>query len=231
MSIIHSEEEYEAWAIENPHLVNLSYFPSMQNLLDEGKTDNISDTDKIFLINLDKEMQKLNYEFIFSYSDDNVMGWGRFLFCNMRDDAYTIDYMKFFKEKKKNRNNPDGVRIYIDNNGANISLHFILEIEKIEIAKNKFYIENSPDYIKNIFMNTYGECGTMECEFISEGDRNSCKKKKKYVLCNKEFTKCGYAHFEVFNPSIVELPGYIDLIKYVFNKKESKVYKNKTNCA
>ena len=108
-------------------------------------------------------------------------------------------------------------RVYIrDNNDTALRLFF----GQKDLEKNRNYIENTPDYIKEIFTNSHGDC--KHCETNTDGTKKDpdCKFRKTYTVDNRLIEKCSGVVFEIWNPAVDKLSGYIDLLAEVYTPRK-----------
>lgn len=96
-------------------------------------------------------------------------------------------------------------RIYIRENGI------VLRLFLKQVSKHSDYILKTPEFIRTVFTSEYAKCG--HCK----GD--ICKFRKCYNLGGTEYEKCNGRTFEFYNPTLEQLPFYIDLFKEFFGKK------------
>jgi len=161
----------------------------LENLLKEERFDFIKLADKRFILEFTKELEDLGY-----IHDDIGSGfcWGR----------YMIIYRKVGVKSKNVY-----ARVYIRDDSVCLRLFFN------NITKHSEYIENTPDFIKNVFIGDYGKC--KHCK----GD--NCKFRKDYEIDGQKIEKCNGFTFEFYNPSMEKLPEYINLFKEFNQPKES----------
>jgi len=157
----------------------------MKIILEEERFNFISSDDKAFIIAFDSEILKLGY----SYGGNIGSGscWGK----------YMIIYSKIGVKNKQ-----VAARIYIKED--NIALRLFLN----RIDKHREYIENSPNFIKDVFIGEHGKCQHCHNE---KGD--NCKFRKTYTINNHYYEKCNGITFEFWTPNLHKLPEYIDLLK------------------
>lgn len=157
----------------------------MENTLSEERFSFLSADNKAFILAFDKEIAKLGYGFGGNIGDGYC--WGR----------YMIIYSKLGVKSKK-----VAARIYIRE--KNIVLRLFLN----GLEKHREYMEDSPAYIKDIFIGEHADC--KHCHNDKDG---KCKFRKTYTLDNKYYEKCNGITFEFPEPDLDKLPGYIGLLK------------------
>jgi len=107
-----------------------------------------------------------------------------------------------FYSKTGVKSRPVAARIYIKKNGIVLRLFFN------DIDKHREYIENAPDFIKNVFTGEHGNC-----ERCHNDKNGTCKFRKTYTLQNKYIEKCNGITFEFREPNLEKLSGYISLLE------------------
>jgi hypothetical protein len=125
--------------------------------------------------------------------------------CGVGDGFCWGRYMIIYR-KANTKSKTVYARIYIRESGIVLRLFFN------GVTKHSDYIENSPDYIKNVFTGSYGDCKHCKGE--------SCKFRKTYEIGGIKIEKCNGCTFEFYEPTTEKLPAYIDLFK-TFNCKKS----------
>ncbi|MCI8331928.1 MAG: hypothetical protein HFE78_03810 [Clostridiales bacterium] len=155
----------------------------MEELLLENRFSMISDSDKDFIIQFDKEIRCLGYDFGGHIGDGYC--WGK----------YMIIYAKTGIKAKK-----VAARIFIRMDCIIVRL-FLNNIDK-----HRSYIENTPAHIKEVFTNDHGNC-------TCEPKKEHCRMRKSYVINDQLIEKCGGTVFEFWNPSVEKLPDYMNLLK------------------
>jgi len=109
---------------------------NMEQKLSEERFNNISDSNKKFIVAFNKAIEGLGYDYGGGIGDGHA--WGK----------YQIVY-----GKTGTKSRPCAVRIYIKDNGA-VQLRLFLN----NVDKHRQYIENSPAHIKNVFSFVGGDC-------------------------------------------------------------------------
>ena len=164
----------------------------MKDILREERFNFISDSDKEFVIAFDNEMTRLGYHFVGNIGSGYC--WGK----------YMVIYTKMGVKSKKVY-----ARIYIRENSIVLRLYF----SKID-AHHEF-IKNAPDYIKDVFVNDYGNCTSCH------NDQNGvCRFRKTYKIDNQLIEKCTGRTFEFYSPSIDKLSDYIELFSEFYSRKK-----------
>ena len=157
----------------------------MKNMIKEDRFSFISDADKAFIIAFDEEITKLGYDF--GGNIGSGFCWGK----------YMIIYSKTGVKDKK-----VAARIYIRENSI------VLRLFLNKIDAHRAYIENTPEYIKNVFTGDYGSCS--HCHNEKAG---ACKFRKTYTLDNRFIEKCNGITFEFWEPNLEKLADYVGLLK------------------
>lgn len=129
----------------------------------------VSDENKEFIVAFTDAMEKSGY-----YTDGFTDGicWGK----------YMLIYRKSGVKSKK-----VFARIYIRENSICLRLFFSDITEKGE------YIKNAPDFIKDVFVGSYGTC--KHCR----GD--NCRFRKDYEIDGVKYEKCNGTTFQFFDPN------------------------------
>jgi len=160
-------------------------------LLKDGKFNFITDENKEFIAGFDKEMEGLGY------GCGNKIGEG---FCWGR---YMIIYTKTGVKSKKVY-----ARIYIREKSIALRMFFG------KMDDHREYLEETPEYIKNVFTGEYGDC--KHCHNEKNG---SCKFRKTYTLENRLIEKCNGSTFLFEEPDINRIPELIGLFCEFYPKK------------
>jgi hypothetical protein len=166
----------------------------MRNILTESRFSMLAEKEKEFIIAFDNELAGIGYDF------GNTIGigycWGN----------YMIIYSKTGVKNKK-----VAARIYIRENGI------VLRLYLNSIDKHRTYVENSPVFIKDAFINEHGKCNHCKNEKDS-----SCRFRKTYIINNQIYEKCNGVVFEFHNPVIEKLDDYTGLLKEFYLRKNDK---------
>lgn len=166
----------------------------MKTLLSTDKFDFISAEHKEFIVAFTEEIAKLGYGF----GDEIGLGycWGK----------YMIIYAKLGVKNKQ-----VAARIYIRENAI------VLRLYLNQIDKHRVYIENAPNFIKDVFTGEHGMCN--HCHNEKEG---LCKFRKTYTIDHIFIEKCNGITFEFWQPDLEKLPEYMGLLRefYLAKKKE-----------
>lgn len=164
----------------------------MKQILKEERFDFISDDDKEFMIAFNNELTKLGYHF------GGTIGSG---FCWGK---YMVIYTKVGVKSKKVY-----ARIYIRGDSIVLRLFFS------KIDSHREFIENTPEYIKEVFVGGYGKCS--HCK----DDKNGvCKFRKTYTIHNQLIEKCNGKTFEFHNPNLEKLPDYINIFTEFYSRRK-----------
>lgn len=166
----------------------------MKAILEEERFHMISEENKSFILAFNEEITKLGYDF------GNNIGSG---FCWGK---YMIIY-----SKSNVKNKQVAARIYIRENSI------VLRLFLNKIDKHREYIENSKDFIKDVFIRDYGKCN--HCHNEKEG---VCKFRKSYSLDFKFIEKCNGLTFEFWEPTLEKLVDYIDLLRDFYPIKRTR---------
>jgi hypothetical protein len=165
----------------------------MDELLKEKRYDFISKENKDFICAFNNEIEKYNF------TSNNVIGngycWG----------PYMIVFSKKGVKSKKVI-----ARIYIREN------EIVLRLFLNDIDKHRNYIEKTPSYIKEVFINEHGNCG--HCE---KKKNVKCSFRKSYTIENEAYQKCSGVVFELYNPEINKLKDYIALVNEFYPNKKA----------
>ncbi len=164
---------------------------NMEELLSERRFRMISEPNKAFIIAFDKEIEKMGYDFGGSIGGGHV--WGK----------YMIIYAKTGVKSKK-----VAARIYMRDDEIILRLFFD------NIDKHSAYIQNTPEYIRNVFIGDHGNCSC-------NPKKENCRMRKTYTIDNKRIEKCSGTVFEFWNPSVENLPDYVNLLLEFYPVKDS----------
>lgn len=165
----------------------------MKTILSEERFNIISTENKAFISTFDDELSRLGYGF-----DGNIGSgycWGR----------YMIIYSKIGVKSKQ-----VVARIYIRENSI------VLRLFLNKIDKHREYIENAPNFIKEVFTGEHGKCN--HCHNDKGG---VCKFRKTYTIDDNYIEKCNGITFEFLEPSLERLPYYIGLLKEFYPARRS----------
>ena len=164
----------------------------MKNILDSESFDFLSDQDKVFIISFDKVMKQLGYDCGDAFEPGHC--WGK----------YMLIYRKQNVKSKKVY-----ARIYIRDNGIVLRMYFS------NIDKHRRFIEESPDFIKEVFIGTHGQC--THCHNEKDG---KCKFRKSYTIHDQYIEKCNGIIFEFWNPNEEKIEDYINLFTEFYPSKK-----------
>jgi len=167
----------------------------VEKLLSEDKFNAVADSDKMFIITFDSEIEK------FGYSCGGIIGKGGKWWQDI-----SIKWAKVGIKTERLI-----ARIYQRDNKLILRLYFN------KIDKHRDYIENAPTHIKEIFTGSHGNCGFDKCP--CKTNKLNCKFRKSYTLDGKAIHKCNGITFEVLHPDISKLPDYIDLLSKFYARK------------
>lgn len=162
---------------------------NMEEILTEERFNIISEQNKAFIIAFDKEIGELDYDF------GGKIGSG---FCW---GPYMIIWSKVGVKAKK-----VVTRIFIRENGIILRLFFN------KIDDHRAYIENAPEHIKNVFLSGHGDCSC-------NPKKENCNFRKSYEIDGKPIEKCSGVVFEFWEPNLLKLRDYMDLLKEFYASK------------
>lgn len=166
----------------------------MKTMLEEERFHFISDENKAFILAFNDEITKLGYDF--GGNIGSGFCWGK----------YMIIYSKSGVKSKQ-----VAARIYIRENSI------VLRLFLNKIDKHRKYIENSKNFIKDVFISDYGTC--KHCHNEKDG---ICKFRKSYSLDNKFIEKCNGITFEFWEPNLDKLADYIDLLREFYPVRQTR---------
>lgn len=159
----------------------------IEQLLQEDRFNFINSDDKQFICEFTKVLADMGYTC--SNTIGNGFCWGKYMII------YT-------KENVKSRK--VAARIYIRENDIVLRMFFN------NVSKHSEYIVNTPDYIKNVFIGSYGKC--RHC-------KDSCKFRKVYSIDGINYEKCNGKTFEFYKPNISKISQYTELFKQFYRPK------------
>lgn len=165
----------------------------MKNTLNTERFEFVSDEDKRFIISFSNELEKMGY--VFDKEIGSGYCWGKYMILYRKQDV---------KSKKVY------ARLYIKDN------EIVLRMYLSNIDQHRAFIENAPDYIREVFTGDYGDC--KHCHNEKDG---ACKFRKSYILDNRLIEKCNGMTFEFYHPTLEKLPGYLELFAE-FNTRNRK---------
>jgi hypothetical protein len=157
---------------------------NMNDILLEKRFDNISKSNKDFIISFDKEVGTLGYDFGGHIGSGHAQG----------------NLMIIYK-KKDIKSSKVIARILIRDDCI------ILKLILGNVEKHSSYISNAPKHIKDIFIGDFDDCRGCNTKTAK------CRRIKKYNINGKIYEKCSEKVFRFIRPVIENLPDYIDLIK------------------
>ncbi len=162
---------------------------TLEEFFTERRFNNVSESDKEFIIAFDKEISALGYDF---GSEIHIgHSWG--------------SQMLIIYGKTNTKSRPCPARIWIRENDVLFQIYF----NNIDAHQN--YIENTPAHIKEVFTNYNDNRSCKAC-------RSKCGPKE-YTIDGNFLSICRDAPFWFNNPSVEKLPDYIDLIKEFYIAK------------
>lgn len=165
----------------------------MKTVLSEERFSFISPENKDFILAFDNEISKLGYGFGGNIGSGAC--WGK----------YMIIYSKLGVKSKLVI-----ARIYIREDSIVLRLFFN------GIDNHRKYIENSPTFIKEVFVGEHGNCH--HCHNDKGG---ICKFRKTYTIEDNYIEKCNGIVFEFWCPNLEKLPDYINLLKEFYSVRKS----------
>lgn len=164
----------------------------MQAVLSENRFNFLSAENKSFILEFDREISDIGYNFGGSIGDGYC--WGK----------YMIIYSKTGMKSKQ-----VAARIYMRESGI------ILRLFLNKIDKHRAYIENSKSFIKEVFTGRHADC--KHCHNDKGG---VCKFRKEYTIDDRHYEKCNGITFEFSDPNLEKLPDYIDLLNEFYRVKK-----------
>lgn len=168
----------------------------MRNLLLDEKYDFISQNEKDFIIAFDDAITKIGYE---NNGIQKYVCLGK----------HKIEYSKTGLKNKK-----FVTRFYFRDYGIVLRMYFT------NIDKHREYIENSPEFIKNPFINGQGKCQQCDKNGGGIGKKGKCSFKKSYTIDNILYEKCSGENYYFDNLEIVNIPKYIELLTTFYPDKK-----------
>jgi len=156
----------------------------LKYLLSEEKYEFISEENKDFILAFDEEIKKLGYA-----SGDSIGSgfcWGKYMIIYSKNGV---------------KNNKVIARIYIKEKGI------VLRLFLNKIDDHRRFIEDAPDYIKNVFTGEYGRC-----KHCKNQKGEVCKFRKTYTIDDSLIEMCNGVTFEFWEPTREKLPDYLDLL-------------------
>lgn len=160
----------------------------MDDFLQEERFNFISDRDKAFIRDFNREITQLGYDY------GGVIGsgycWGRYMLIYQKSGV-----------KSKNVY----ARIYIRD--TSIALRLFLN----GIDKHRPFIENAPAHIRDAFTGPFGDC-----RYDRVDPDGGCKFRKTYTIDGRLIEKCNGETFEFRNPSQYGVEDYLALFTEFF---------------
>ena len=168
----------------------------MRELLSDEKYSFISRDEKDFVVAFDKAITKIGYE------NSGIQPYVCF-------GKYKIEYWKSGLKSKK-----IVARFYFRDSDIILRLYFT------NIDKYREYIENSPDFIKNPFINNRGKCKQCDKSGGGIGKKGKCSFKKSYTIDNILYEKCAGENYYFDSSKISNIPKYIELLTVFYPEKK-----------
>ena len=173
----------------------------MEQLLKEERFNFVSMENKIFINEFTKQMNLIGYDY------DGEIGGG---FCW---GNYMIIYSQTGITTKKVI-----ARIYIRDKTVIIwggkehkfNNSIVLRLFFNKIDKHREYIEKSPKFIKDAFVNKNGVCNYC---------KKDCRMRKNYTMDGKQIVKCSGIVLKYNDPKIENINEYMNIIKEFYIKK------------
>jgi len=164
----------------------------VENIINSSNFNFVSEQNKDFIISFDNAINQLGYD----CGNEVELGynWGK----------YMIIYRKRNVKSKKVY-----ARIYLRSDNIVLRLYFT------NIDKHRRFIEESPDFIKEVFTGEHGNC--THCHNEKDG---KCKFRKNYTINDQFIEKCNGIVFEFRNPSTEKLKDYINLFTEFYPSKK-----------
>jgi len=160
----------------------------MKDLLSDEKYNFISEKEKDFIIAFNDAITEAGYE---SHGIQPYVCLGK----------YKIEYSKAGLKNKK-----FVARFYFRDSGIVLRLYFT------NIDKHREYIEKSPEFIKNPFINGVGKCKQCDKSGGGMGKKGKCSFKKSYTIDNVLYEKCAGENYYFDSKDIANIPRYIELL-------------------
>lgn len=167
-------------------------------MLQEERFAFVLPTNKAFIEAFDAEMARLGYHFGDKIGDGFC--WGK----------YMLIYRKMGVKSKKVY-----ARIYLREDDIVLRMFFS------GIDKHRTYIEQSPTFIKDVFISEFSDCH--HCK--NEKEDGTCKFRKSYTLDGVFYEKCNGNTFWFFQPQIDKMQQYIDLFTEFYPIRKKKQVK------
>ena len=166
----------------------------MEQTLKDEKYHFIKEKDKRFLLEFDRHMNGLGF---CNGGFTDGFCWGKYMLLYTKTGA-----------KSKNV----AARVYIKDDG--IALRLFLN----GIDAHRAYIENAPDFIRDVFTNPYGDCG--HCHNEKDG---GCRFRKTYTIGEREIEKCNGIVFQIPDPPFERIPDYISLLAEFYPQRKQRL--------
>ncbi len=157
--------------------------------LEEKCADFIRAEDKEFVVAVTQALKELGYTH--NGLEKGYM-WGK--------------YMMIFR-KAGVKSKKVYARMYIQEN------HIVLRMYFSNVTKHAAYIEGCPDFIKNVFVGEYANCGHCSGE--------DCVHRKRYEISGVKYEKCDGYTFEFHDTTMENLPDYLGLFCEFFPPKKT----------
>ena len=158
----------------------------MKDLLSNELYSFVNQSDKDFIVDFNKSMTKAGYD------NNGIQPYVVF-------GKYKIEYYKPGSKTKKYI-----ARIYFRDEEIVLRLYFS------DINKQRSYLENTPEFIKEPFVSDYHNCKMPNCKgMITKG---KCRYQKTYTLDGINHIKCAEQSFMYFDMQLKYISQFIDLI-------------------
>jgi len=165
----------------------------MEQILSEERFNIISKADKAFIVDFDKMLGELGYDYGGGYIGGAVAGWEKY------------GMIAYGKTSVKSR--PCLARVYANQNGE---IYFRFYLTKVD--KHMQYIESTPAHIKNAFKFEGGDC---------QSCNTACAPGKVYTIDGQLMRKCNHSTFFFYAPSVDKFFDYKNLLMRFFPKKKT----------
>jgi hypothetical protein len=172
-----------------------SFGANMADFLSDERFSFLSPENKVFIYQFDERLKSLGYD----HGDEIGSGycWGR--------------YMLIYR-KTGVKSDRVYARIYLRESSI------ILRLFLSDIDKHRTYIEDSPEYIKQVFTGPEADC--QHCHNEKDGD---CRFRKSYTIDGRLIEKCSGITFEFHDPTTAKLPDYLSLFSEFYPQKRVAV--------
>ncbi len=163
---------------------------SMEEILQEPRFSMLSQAEKAFLRDFDREIMQLGYDFGGGIGDGYC--WGKYMAVWAKTGA---------KSKKV------AARVFIRESGI------VLRLFLNQVDKHRAYLETAPAHIRAVFTGAQGDCSC-------QPKKENCRMRKSYVIDGRRYEKCSGVVFEFERPTVEKLPDYMALLREFYPGRE-----------